>query len=122
MVKKTFKNASKLLTPLYKEGKPFIISEKDYMWVREVIPPNGYGVVRFMGENVFFDTLKTKQKTKKLPCRWCKKTNGVIKFYIIADDLESPKAYHPACMRKLEMEVIMKLSDTKLQINGKKII
>lgn len=55
-------------------------------------------------------------KKKKDKCRWCKKSNGVIKYYIIADDLENPKPYHPACIRKLKMAVIMKMSDIKLQI------
>lgn len=59
---------------------------------------------------------KIKVKTKILPCRWCNKKNGVIKFYILADDMETPKAYHPACLRKLQMEVLLKLSDTKSQI------
>ncbi len=49
-------------------------------------------------------------------CRWCGKSKGIIKYYIIADDLENPKPYHTACIRKLEMEVIMKLSDIKAQI------
>jgi hypothetical protein len=61
--------------------------------------------------------ITTKTKAKKLPCRWCGKKTGIIKFYILADDMESPKAYHTACIRKLEMEVIMKLSDVKAQIN-----
>lgn len=39
------------------------------------------------------------------------------KLYIIADDLENPKLYHPACIRQLEMEVIMKLSDIKSEID-----
>lgn len=56
---------------------------------------------------------KTKQK---IACRWCGKKTGVIKFYIIADNLEEPKAYHPACIRKLEIEVMLKLSDSKAQI------
>jgi hypothetical protein len=51
---------------------------------------------------------------KKDKCRWCGKSNGIVKYYIIADDLENPKPYHPACIRKLDLEVIMKLSDTKL--------
>ena len=48
---------------------------------------------------------------KKLKCRGCGKSEGIKKYYIIADDLENPKLYHPACMLKLEMEVIKKLSD-----------
>lgn len=56
-------------------------------------------------------------KKTKHKCRWCGKSTGVIKFYIIADDLENPKPYHPACIRKLQQEVMMKLSDTEAQIN-----
>jgi len=56
------------------------------------------------------------QRPKKEKCRWCGKSNGVIKFYIIADDLEKPKPYHTACIRKLKMAVIMKKSDIKIQI------
>ena len=52
-------------------------------------------------------------------CRWCGKSNGIIKFYIIADDLENPKPYHPACIRKLQIEVVRKLSDINIQINNK---
>jgi hypothetical protein len=50
----------------------------------------------------------------KKKCRWCGKSNGVVKQYIIADDLENPKPYHPACIRKLNLEVIKKLSDINL--------
>lgn len=50
----------------------------------------------------------TKEKAK---CRWCGTSKPVIKFYILADDMEHPKPYHPACIRELEMEVMMKLSD-----------
>ena len=52
-------------------------------------------------------------KKKKVQCRWCGKSSGLIKYYIIADDLEKPKPYHQACIRKLEIEVMMKLSDAK---------
>ncbi len=52
-------------------------------------------------------------KKVKVKCRWCGKSNGIRKYYIIADDLENPKPYHPACIRKLEIEVMMKLSDMK---------
>jgi len=57
-----------------------------------------------------------KKEIKKVACRWCNKKTGVIKFYIIADNLEEPKPYHPACIRKLNIEVMMKLSDIKSQI------
>lgn len=50
----------------------------------------------------------TKEKVK---CRWCGKSTPPIKFYIIADDMENPKPYHPACIRELKYEVIRKLSD-----------
>ena len=55
-------------------------------------------------------------KKEKSKCRRCGKNTGVIKYYIIADDMENPKPYHPACIRKLNEEVIMKLSDTKSEI------
>jgi hypothetical protein len=64
--------------------------------------------------------IKTKINPKQLPCRWCGKKTGIRKFYIIADDLESPKPYHVACIRKLQIEVMMKLSDSKMQINNDK--
>lgn len=98
---KTLKDVEKLLKPLYKMGKPFIISEKDYMWVREVIPPNGYGIVRFMSEDVYFDTLKTKVKEKKLQCLLCKKSDGIVKFYTMTNDMLTLKAYHAKCYRKV---------------------
>jgi hypothetical protein len=59
--------------------------------------------------------------SKKIKCRGCGKSTGVIKSYIIADDLEFPKAYHPACMRNLEFEVMKKLSDMNNLIDGKPI-
>jgi len=118
MKKKTIFDVEYLLNPLYKKGKPFIIKEEDHKWVRKILPAGILdGITYYRGEKVFFDTLQTKVKPKKVACRWCNKTNGVIKFYILADNLEEPKAYHPGCMRKLEMEVIMKLGDHKAQIN-----
>lgn len=56
----------------------------------------------------------------KVQCRWCNKSKGIIKYYIIADDLENSKLYHPACIRKLQMEVMMKLSDINLELNNEK--
>jgi hypothetical protein len=55
---------------------------------------------------------------KKIKCRWCGKSKGIIKFYIMADDLKHPKPYHPACIRKFKIEVIKKLSDIYSQINN----
>ena len=49
--------------------------------------------------------------TPKIKCRGCGKTNGLIKYYCIADNFEEPKAYHPACIQKLKYEVISKLGD-----------
>jgi len=57
-------------------------------------------------------------KKEKIKCRWCGKSNGVIKYYTIADDLETPKPYHPACIRELNMEVIAKLSDIKSETSN----
>ena len=56
-------------------------------------------------------------KKTKHKCRWCGKSSGVIKLYIIADDLENPKPYHASCIRELRIEIIRKLSDTEAQIN-----
>ena len=55
-------------------------------------------------------------KKKKAKCNGCKKSHGVIKFYVIADDMENPQPYHTACIRKLYFKVIMKLSDIKAKI------
>ncbi len=56
-------------------------------------------------------------KKKKIKCRGCGKATGIVKFYIIADNLEEPKAYHPACLRNLYMEVMMKFSDMRAHLN-----
>ena len=50
-------------------------------------------------------------------CRGCNKSTGILKYYIIADDLEKPKPYHASCMRNFKIEVIRKLSDMKSEIN-----
>lgn len=63
-------------------------------------------------------TTSSNIEAPRVRCRGCNKSHGVIKFYIIADDMENPKPYHPACIRNLYIEVIMKLSDTKAQINA----
>lgn len=54
---------------------------------------------------------------EKVKCRWCGKATGIIKYYIIADDMEKPKPYHAGCIRKLEDEVIRKLSDINIHFN-----
>ena len=58
-----------------------------------------------------------KKNKKPTKCRWCNKSKGIIKFYIIADNLEEPKPYHTACIRELKMKLIMKLSDIKTEVN-----
>jgi hypothetical protein len=51
---------------------------------------------------------KTFKNTK---CRYCKKTDtkklGNVKFYILGDNLEEPKAYHEKCLKKLWDEIIV---------------
>jgi hypothetical protein len=46
---------------------------------------------------------------KKKPCRYCGKSSGVIKFYIIADNLEEPRPYHKGCIKKLYFDVLKQL-------------
>ena len=43
-----------------------------------------------------------KEKNERTKCRWCNKNDGIIKYYIIADDKENPRPYHVACMEELE--------------------
>jgi hypothetical protein len=50
-------------------------------------------------------------KPVRAKCRGCGKSTGKIKFYIIADDMENPKAYHPACKSKLLIEVWLGMND-----------
>ena len=59
--------------------------------------------------------IRNVSSSKKVKCRGCGSSLSVIKWWIIADDLENPKPYHASCMRKLKTEIIMKLSDTTLQ-------
>lgn len=61
--------------------------------------------------------VKRKVDMKKYDCAWCGESKGVIKFYILADDLENPKPYHAGCVRNLQREVMLKLSDIHSQIN-----
>lgn len=51
---------------------------------------------------------------KEVKCRYCGKGGKNIKYYIIADDLEKPKPYHPACIKKLNFEIMLKLSDINM--------
>lgn len=48
---------------------------------------------------------------RRTKCRGCGKSNGEIKWYVIADDLENPKPYHPICMEELQFEVMLKLAE-----------
>jgi len=104
---KTIKDVEKFLNPLYKPGQPFVIYEKDYRWIRKVmtkIYPELKDPTILMSwkcEKVFLDTLQTKEKPKKLPCRWCGKTTGIIKFYINIGS-ENPEPWHPKCLKSLK--------------------
>lgn len=64
----------------------------------------------------------TMTKRKNI-CRWCGKSSGKIKFYIIADDMENPKPYHSACMAILHIEALKKfyLSSDKHHNKKKKV-
>lgn len=113
-MQKTIKDVEKLLKPLFKNGKPTIISSKDYVWVHKVLSPDDRKAeIHWNGQPVWFDTLKVKIKSTKFPCRWCGKTTGVIKFFIIADDMEQPKPYHPACLDKMLMEAQLRIAKLK---------
>lgn len=57
-----------------------------------------------------------REKKEKLKCRWCGKSNGIIKFYIIADNLEEPKPYHPTCVKKLWWKALIKMRDINLKL------
>lgn len=46
----------------------------------------------------------------KKVCRYCGKSTGKIKNYIIADDMENPKSYHYNCILKLMYDVMVKIN------------
>ncbi len=96
MKKKTTKDVIDLLLPLYKKGKPFIIKEKDYLWVQKVICPwDKHKEVSLFDEPIYFDTIKTKTKPEKLACAKCAKTTGKIEFHQIDDEV---LALHAGCL------------------------
>lgn len=106
----------KLLDPLYKKGlNPIILKEKDYLWVHKALGGKKDEVIYWKTVPVYLDTIQTKKKTAKLACRYCSKTDGRIKFYIIADNMEEPKPYHFECMQKFKMDVLQQLSGKKLK-------
>lgn len=114
MKKKTYNDVIKFLKPLYKKERPFVIQEKDYRWINDVMSAGMKDTkLYFWGEPIYLDTVKTKIKPSKIACRGCGKTTGTIKFYIIADNMEEPKAYHKKCIDKLHLEVLMNLSGIK---------
>jgi hypothetical protein len=49
----------------------------------------------------------------KTKCNYCNKSEGEIKFYIIADDLENPQPYHIDCFKKFEQEMLLTIFFTK---------
>jgi hypothetical protein len=53
----------------------------------------------------------------KIKCRGCGSDKGVMKWYVIADDIETPRPYHPGCIIKFRIGVIRKLSDINAEIN-----
>jgi hypothetical protein len=59
---------------------------------------------------------------KIIKCRFCKESHGIIKYYVINYNVESPKPYHPYCIRKIAVDNIEKLSDVFLVINGIRVV
>ena len=53
-------------------------------------------------------------KKLKEKCRYCGKGEK-LKYYIIADDLEHPKPYHPKCMKLFTEDVMIKIYKQKLE-------
>jgi len=99
---KTIKEVKDFLLPLYRKGKPFIISEKDYKWIHKVLcPEDPYKPITVFGEKIWFDTLKTKVKHKMLHCEKCGKADSKVKFYTMTNDMQRLKAYHAKCYEKI---------------------
>jgi len=48
------------------------------------------------------EKIKIKVKPKKHRCWKCKKTSGIIKFYIFPGD-DRVRYYHPACFKSLKI-------------------
>jgi hypothetical protein len=44
----------------------------------------------------------------KITCNYCGK-GGKLKHYIIADDLENPRPYHPKCMEKFKIDCMIEM-------------
>jgi hypothetical protein len=104
-MQKTLKDVEKLLKHLFRDGKPTIVSSQDYKWIHPILSPNDKKAeIYWNGEPVWFDTLKTKVKLKTLQCELCGKSDGIVKFYTMTNDMQRLKAYHSKCFRKLTME------------------
>lgn len=102
MQKKTIKDVEKLLKPLFKDGKPTIVSSENYKWIHKVLSPDDHKAeIYWLGQPVWFDTLKTRTKEKKLHCEECHKSTGIVKFYSMTNDMQRLKAYHSKCFRKI---------------------
>jgi len=50
-------------------------------------------------------------KRIKVKCRYCDKSTGVIKYYVIADNLEEPKPHHKKCIDELYRDVMLKIAE-----------
>jgi hypothetical protein len=48
-------------------------------------------------------------------CFWCGKSCGIIKEYIIADDLENPRSYHSECVLMIEILSELEVRDLIIQ-------
>ena len=42
-------------------------------------------------------------------CSWCGKSGGKMSWYIIADDMERPRPYHPKCYNEMFDELLVKI-------------
>jgi late competence protein required for DNA uptake (superfamily II DNA/RNA helicase) len=52
--------------------------------------------------NYVLNAMKIETKPKKMRCGKCKKTSGIIKFYLFPDG-EKIKPYHSACYKSLKV-------------------
>jgi hypothetical protein len=90
------------MEPLFRNGTPTILSNEDYKWVHKLLSPvDRKAEIYWKGQPIWFDTLKTRIKEKKLHCEMCHKSTGIVKFYTMTNDMQRLKAYHSKCFRKI---------------------